>query len=167
MTERNCIDESVLREGGKLFELFWLRPKRHMDKSVTMRLRINKKWSGWKVKDELIASLGLEVGDTISTEITPYYTSGIIDDNNDTDLFASAHAADWLLDNNVGVGTIIDCVVRFAYTSAPIGLKGKIVSKISLIIEKGISVVDVDQKYITESIADPTDISSLLHSFLG
>jgi len=161
--KQNIIEESILRDGGKMFELFWLRPKRYMDKSATMRLRINKKWSGWKMRDELITSIGLEVGDTISTEITPYFTSDIIDEDNDTDLFASAESADWLLENNVGIGTIIDCVVRFVYTNVPIGLKGKAISKISLVMEKGISVVDVDQKYVEESTTDK-NVTSILES---
>lgn len=151
MSDYNSVSENDLREGGKLFEMFWLRPKNYVGKSVPIRLRINKKWGGWKVKDELIESLDLEVGDTISTEITPYLTSGIIDDDDDTDLFASANGADWLLENNVGVGSIIDCVVRFAYTKAPVGLKGKTVNKISLIFEQGLSIVGIDQKYLDDS----------------
>ena len=133
MTEKKIIEEKALEEGGKLFELFWLRPKRYADQTAVMRLRINKKWDGWKLKDELVESLGLEIGDTISTEITPYFTNSIIDDDNDTDLFATAAAADWLLKNNVGIGSIIDCSVRFAYTKVPTGLNERVVNKVSLV----------------------------------
>ena len=83
------ISEEDLKDGGELFALFWLRPGKYAGQKVVIRLRINKKWGGWKLKDELIESTGLKVGDTISTEITPYFTSDIIDDDNDTDLFAS------------------------------------------------------------------------------
>jgi len=83
------ISEEDLKNGGELFELFWLRPGKYAGQKVVIRLRINKKWGGWKLKDEPIESTGLKVGDTISTEITPYFTSDIIDDDNDTDLFGS------------------------------------------------------------------------------
>lgn len=161
----NDVNQKDLQEGGKLFELFWLRPKSYAGKSVPIRLRINKKWGGWKVKDELIRSLNLEVGDTISTEITPLLTSGIIDDDNDTDLFASGNGADWLLENNVGIGTVIDCYVKFVYSNAPVGLNGKSVYKISLVFEKGISVVGVDEDYTTSRDSSP-HINNLLRSIL-
>lgn len=164
--ETNTTNQNDLHEGGKLFELFWLRPKKYTGKSVPIRLRINKKWGGWKVKDELIRSLNLEVGDTISTEITPLLTSGIIDDDNDTDLFASGSGADWLLENNVEVGTVIDCYVKFVYSKAPVGLNGKSIYKISLVFEKGISVVGIDEDYITTSKNNLPHINSLLRTIL-
>lgn len=166
MADNIIVNEAELKEGGKTFEMFWLRPKNYAGKSVPIRIRINKKWGGWKVKDELIRSLDLEVGDTISTEITPLLTTGIIDDDDDTDLFASADGADWLLNNNVGVGTIIDCYVRFAYSKAPVGLNGKTVNKISLIFERGISVVGVDKDYVFSSENDSLHLSSLFKSLL-
>lgn len=160
------INQDDLCKGGKLFELFWLRPKKYTGNSVPIRLRINKKWGGWKVKDELIRSLNLEVGDTISTEITPLLTSGIIDDDNDTDLFASGSGADWLLENNVGVGTVIDCYVKFIYSEAPVGLNGKNVYKISLVFEKGISVVEVDEDYLVATKDSLPHISNFLRTLL-
>lgn len=36
--------EEELREGARLFEGFWLRPKQYANRSVPLRLRINKKW---------------------------------------------------------------------------------------------------------------------------
>ena len=166
MSEKTGISEKELQEGGKLFEMFWLRPNKYAEKTVPLRLRINKKWGGWKVKDELINSIGLEVGDTISTEVTPWFMSGIIDDEDDTDLFASASAADWLLDNQVGVGTIIDVLVRFCYSKAPVGMNGKMVNKISLIMEKGIAVVGIDQEYLAEEKGKSSNINNILRTLL-
>lgn len=157
-TSKVAVTEDDLKKGGEFFEKFWLRPKNYIDKRVAIRLRINKKWGGWKLRDELITSLGLEVGDTISTEITPYFTSDIIDDDNDTDLFASGEGADWLLDNHVVTGTIIDCYVRFSYAKVPLGMHGKEIGKISLVFEKGIRVVGTDNKY---GVAVPDDSMNL------
>jgi hypothetical protein len=55
------ITEKTLRDGALKFEDFWLRPVGLMGEVVPLRLRINGKWSGWKVKDELIGSLGLRI----------------------------------------------------------------------------------------------------------
>lgn len=166
MSEKTAISEKELQEGGRLFEMFWLRPNKYAEKTVPLRIRINKKWGGWKVKDELINSIGLEVGDTISTEVTPYFMSGIIDDEDDTDLFASASAADWLLDNQVGVGAIIDVLVRFCYSKAPVGMNGKMVNKISLVMEEGIAVVGIDQKYLAEEKGNSSNIDNILRTLL-
>ena len=92
--------------------------------------------------------------------------SGIIDDEDDTDLFASASAADWLLDNQVGVGTIIDVLVRFCYSKAPVGMNGKMVNKISLIMEKGIAVVGIDQEYLAEEKGNSSNINNILRTLL-
>ena len=53
MSDFKKITEQELKEGTKLFEGFWLRPKQYVNKTVPLRLRINKKWGGWKIKDEL------------------------------------------------------------------------------------------------------------------
>lgn len=161
-----AVTEGDLKKGGEFFEKFWLRPRNYMDKRVAIRLRINKKWSGWKVRDELITSIGLEVGDTISTEITPYFTSGIIDDDNDTDLFASGAGADWLLDNHVVAGTIIDCYVRFSYAKVPLGMQGKEISKISLVFEEGIRVVGADDNYGVAVSDNSMNLDFLLKNLL-
>lgn len=166
MPDFKNITEEELKEGTKLFEGFWLRPKQYANKIVPLRLRINKKWGGWKIKDELVNSLGLEVGDTISTEVTPQFMSELIDDKNDTDMFASGSGADWLLNNNVGVGTIIDCTVRFVYAKAPIGPNGKEISKVSLVFENGISVVGTDKEYINKQKEGSDDIDDLFRTFL-
>ena len=81
MANNGKVDEDKLKESGKLFEKFWLRPKMYAGEHVPIRLRVNKKWSGWRLKDELIESLNLKVGDTISTKVTPYFMSGIIDED--------------------------------------------------------------------------------------
>lgn len=161
------IKEEDLKNGGRLFELFWLRPKNYAGKEVPLRIRINKKWGGWKVKDELVSSVGLEVGDTISTEITPFFTTGMIDDDAGTDLFASAQGADWLLNNNVKVGSIVDCFVRFSYSSAPVGPNGKDVSLISLVFLQGIAVVGVDNDYCAKDKQKSSDFSDVLKHLLS
>lgn len=145
-------DEMELKKGGKLFEQFWLRPKKYNGQKANIRLRVNTKWGGWKLKDEIIQSLKLEVGNTISTEVTVHFMLGLIDDDDDTDLFASGEAADWLLDNEVKPGTVIDCCVRFVYSKLPIGGNDREIGKISLVFEKGLGIVGNDPAFEKEDV---------------
>ena len=167
MPDFKNITEEELREGARLFEGFWLRPKQYANRSVPLRLRINKKWGGWKIKDELVDSIGLEVGDTISTEVTPQFMSELIDDENDTDMFAAGSGADWLLSNNVGAGTVIDCTVRFVYAKAPIGPYGKEINKVSLVFEDGIRVIGPDKEFINRQKESSDDINDLFRTLLN
>lgn len=162
-----AIDEKDLHNGGELFEMFWLRPKLYKDQTTVIRLRINKKWGGWKLKDELVDMLGLEVGNTISTEVTPFFITGKIDDVDDMDLFASDAGADWLLENDVKIGTIIDCRVRFSYCKAPVGANGKDINKASLIFEEGLNVVGIDDNYIQSGKNGIASIDELLRYLQG
>ena len=149
------LHEDDLKKGGKAFEVFWLRPKKMANEEAVVRIKINKRWGGWKLKDELVRSLGLEVGDTISTEVSVLDGPGLIDDANDTDLFASGTGADWLLDNNIGFGSVIDAKVKFLYAKAPVGgIEGREVWKISLVFVEGYRIIkercSADEEIISE-----------------
>lgn len=145
------VTDEMLKEGAKKYELFWLRPNRFIGEIVPLRLRINTKYGGWKVKDELIRAVGQEVGDTISTEVTIQSRQGLIDDDDDTDLFASGDGADWLLENAPTPGHVVDCYVRFTYCKAPVGQNGKVINKVSLVFVKGIKHVTFDSNYAMAS----------------
>ena len=159
-----------LRQGAELFERFWLQPVRYMDQEVKLRLKINKKFGGWKVKDELVERLGLQVGDCINTEVSVELGPGIIDDDGDTDLFADGKAAEWLVDTvlndtknkNRVEDRVIDCVVRFSYCRAPVGPKEKEINKVTLVLVKGLesngiekreNIGAIGQKYIERLLA--------------
>ena len=138
----NFFSESEREEGAKPFEEFWLRPKKKAGEVVKLRMKITEKWNGWKLKDELVNSLGLVIGDTINTEVSVLDGPGLIETADDTDLFASGEGADWLLDNNIGLGSVIDAEVRFMYSRAPVGgLTGRDVWKLSLVFVKGYAII--------------------------
>lgn len=139
---KETVDIAELEKGAKDFEVFWLRPKKMANNEAVLRMQINKGWGGWKLKDGLVRSLGLAVGDTINTEVSILNAPGLIEDADDTDLFASGEGADWLLENNVGNGSVIDAKVKFIYAKAPVGgLDGREVMKISLVFVEGYCVV--------------------------
>ena len=149
----NAVSEEKLKEGAKKFEMFWLRTKKmsNEDVEVVLRMRINKKWGGWKLKDEVVESVGLEIGDTINTEVSILYGPGLIADSGDTDLFASGEGADWLLENEVSEGSVIDAKVKFIYSKAPVGgTLGKEIWKLSLVLVKGYSIVQKRSQEINQ-----------------
>ena len=90
----------------------------------------------------IVTSLGLMIGDTINTEVSVLEGPGLIDNADDTDLFASGAGADWLLENDIGLGSIIDAKVKIVYSRAPVGGRdGKEVWKISLVFIEGYNIV--------------------------
>lgn len=138
----NQFSEDERKAGAKAFEEFWLRPKKKANSIEKVRMMITKKWNGWKLKDELVNSLGLAIGDTINTEVSILDGPGLIEQADDTDLFASGDGADWLLQNNIGFGSVIDAEVRFVYSRAPVGgLAGREVWKLSLVFIKGYAII--------------------------
>ncbi len=168
---KSDVNEDMLRAGANEFEKFWLRPQRLAGKLVPLRMRLNKKLNGWKVKAELIGALGLTVGDSINTEVSVQLTSGIIDDNGDTDLFADGDAADWLIDQIQSAGTvegcIVDCYARFVYSRAPVGgVNGRQVNTANLVLVEGIRFVGVDNNYALTAKANDQDQTKDLMKFL-
>ena len=166
-TENIEISDVELKKGAYEFERFWLRPHSRAGQIVPLRLRINKRFGGWKLKDELVTALGLTVGDCINTEVTVLFGGNLIDESDDTDLFADGFAADWLLDvvTSAGgpVGCIIDCYVELSYCKAPVGgIAEKMVNKVSLILKKGIRFVTIDPNDKRK-----TELSSILDNILS
>ena len=161
----NCITEEELKAGAFEFERFWLRPIGRAGKVIPVRLRINKRFDGWRLKDELVTAIGLKVGDTISTEVSILFTGGLIDYSDDMDLFADGEAADWLLDcvikDHSPIGCVLDCFVKLSYCEAPVGKDGKKVNKASLILSKGIQFITF------EEIENETSKSELFERILS
>ena len=67
-----------LEKGARDFEVFWLRPQKMANKEVILRMEIKTRWGGWKLKDGLVKSLGLVVGDTINTEVSVLNAPGLM-----------------------------------------------------------------------------------------
>ena len=171
ISDIQAVTEDDLRSGANTFERFWLRPQRVAGRIIPLRLRINRRFGGWKVKDDLIRSVGLSVGDCITTEVSVQLGSNIIDDDGDTDLFADGEGADWIIDqvSSAGIveGCIIDCFVRLVYCRAPVGQNGKMINKASLVFVSGIRFVEIDRNYVITSnrvSSNEQDILELLSS---
>lgn len=166
MSNEYSVTNSDLEKGGKDFEVFWLRPKKMTNAEAILRMQVNQPWGGWKLKDGLVESLGLEVGDTINTEVTVLNGPGLIENADDTDLFASGAGADWLLDNDIGKGSIFEAKVKFVYAKAPVGgLTGRDVWKLSLVFIEGYGInrgrYTQDEKVDFIESLDDMDLSML------
>lgn len=153
LPERNNLYEvdDELKEGAKLCEKFLLLPDRYKNREAKVRLMLRNKFGGWKLKDELVMSLGLTVGDTISTEVSIIGGPGLISEDGHVDLFACGDVANKLLDmacNNKGPeNCIVDCKVRLAYEKAPIASNNKLVLKASMVLEEIVEFVGADDGF--------------------
>lgn len=110
-------DLNALKDSGKLVESFCLRPTKYKDALVTLRLKINKCWNGWRLKYNVIKALGLNEGDTIFTSVTPQFTNGLSNEATDMALFVSGESINWIIENNVTSGVTIDCKVKLSYVN--------------------------------------------------
>ncbi len=110
-------DLNALKDSGKLVELFCLRPTQYKDKTVTLRLKINKCWNGWRIKHNMLKKLNLKYGDTICTLVTPQFTKGLSNEVKDMMLFVSGDGINWITEHDVTAGSTIDCEVKFSYVN--------------------------------------------------
>lgn len=153
LPERNNLYEvdEELEEGAKLCEKFLLLPDRYKDRETKVRLMLRNKFCGWTLKDELVVSLGLTVGDTVSVEVSIIGGPGLISENGDVDLFACGDVANSLLDiacsNKGPENCIVDCKVRLTYEKAPITSSNKLVFKAFVVLEEIIDFVGVDDGF--------------------
>lgn len=161
------INDSDLENGAREFEVFCLRPKKMASKETVLRMKITQKWGGWRLKDELVVSMGLEVGDTINAEVYILNGPGLIKDEENIDLFASGEAADWLLENDVGYGSVIDAKVKFVYVKVPVGQNGKEVWTASLILLEGYNVIAPRSNDIDTDQSDEPHSLEVLRRLLG
>lgn len=86
-------------------------------------------------------------------------------DVNNVDLFASGEGADWLIDNKVGAGDVIDCQVKLSYISIPGRSQSCTeIPAVSLIFEKGLAVIARN----TDSIKDGNELlESILQTLVS
>jgi hypothetical protein len=135
------ITDEELSNGADIYERCYLRPNRYKGKEVFLRMRTNTRFNGNRLKDELVASIGLRIGDTISTDVTVLFGKGLIGQVDDMDLFADGEAADWLMENAFELGTVFDGLVKLSYAQSPTGRDEKMIYLLRLVLVKGLRVV--------------------------
>lgn len=91
-------------------------PNRYQNREAIIPLKITSGFAGWRLKDELVMSLGLTLGDTIEcdTNVVDSDVNQMLSDSlKEIDLFADGDNATWLVDNVTHKGSIIKAYVKF------------------------------------------------------
>lgn len=150
-------------DGAKLFKKFVKRPARYKNQDAILRVRLDGQYGGWRLRDELYKAFGFEPGHALF--LNDVYTLGVKPDVADiiwtVDCFADGDAADWLDNNEVEQGAIIEGKFRFGYEKVKKSGRASVNADVedafiaNLIMLEGISVVsrDVPVNFTSDSIA--------------
>lgn len=139
-------------EGAKAYRNFVRRPERYKGSLLTLRVRMDGLYGGWRIKDELFDAYGMPRGDALY--LNDLWVLGIdkIDVDDDVwniDAFAQGDAADWLDRNEVTQGTIFEGRFLTGYKlvrdiTSRGGDKSVDAMVARLILVEGIRVIDRD-----------------------
>lgn len=120
-TTSSSITEEYIN-GAKAYRNFVRRPERYKNTLMTLRVRMDGKYGGWMLKDELYEAFDMPKGDALY--LNDLWVLGI--DNIDVDIaawqidcFACGESADWLDRNDVTQGTIFEGRFMTAYKKVP------------------------------------------------
>lgn len=172
-TTDNPVDEYI--NGVKSYRNFVRRPERYKECLMTLRVRMDGKYSGWKLKDELFEAFGMPKGDALY--LNDLWVLGL--DNIDVDIdeweidcFATGDAADWLDNNDVTQGTVFEGKFLTKYKWVPqIAGRGRGSEPVDAMIAKlilieGIKVVERNVSVKT-SPEPEEDLRSLLKHIMA
>lgn len=147
LLEKQNISEDQYKAGVILFKRFMLLPERYKDMEATLRVRLDGKFGTWLVREALFEAYGLDRGDTIfcnDVSVLGVDFSDIDEESATIDMFAEGKSADWIIDNNVTLGSIIEAKFMFAYEYVE-GSKEKGYKKAVLIMRVGNSIIGQDK----------------------
>lgn len=92
---------------------FILRPAKYQGFEGILTMRVTSELSGSELKDDIVKSFGLELGDTLSAYIDILSDDGRKINNRRMSVYADGEYADWL--EKVSIGSIIKAQVKTAY----------------------------------------------------
>lgn len=135
--------------GASQFRDFVRRPARHKGELITLRVRMDGLFGGWRLRDEQVSSFGMKPGDVLY--LNDLWVLGYDDIDVETlnwsmDCLAQGDAAEWLDSNNVTKGSVFEGQFMTAYerisnaTSRGVNETDAWIAK--LILVKGISVIE-------------------------
>lgn len=105
-------------EGAKAYRNFVRRPERYNGSLLTLRVRMDGLYGGWRIKDELFDAYGMSRGDALYLNdlwVLGFDRIDVDEDIWNIDAFAQNDAADWLDRNDVTQGTIFEGRFLTAY----------------------------------------------------
>lgn len=108
--------------GVKEYRNFIRRPERYKNTLITLRVRMDGKYGGWLLKDELFEVFEMPKGDALY--LNDLWVLGL--ENIDVDMsawiidcFAAGNAADWLDQNEITQGTVFEGRFMTKYKKVP------------------------------------------------
>lgn len=147
-TEIQAAHKDIYKDGAVTYRRFVLLPERYKDRDAVLRIRFDGKFGTWLVREALFDAFGLNRGDTLfcnDVSVLGVDFSDIDDDATTIDMFAEGKCADWILDNNITLGSIIEAKFRLAYEFVQ-GDKRSGYKKAVLIMKEGLSVIGKDER---------------------
>lgn len=151
--------------GAKAYRNFVRRPERYKGSLLTLRVRMDGLYGGWRLKDELYDAYGMPRGDALY--LNELWVLGLDNIDVDADIweidaFAQGEAADWLDRNEVTQGTVFEGRFLAEYKLVPKSASrgdsiaiDALIAK--LILVEGIRVIEQGAKIRTKG-----DIRNLL-----
>jgi len=131
------------KEGALAYKRFILLPERYRDREAILRIRFDGKFGTWLVREALFDAYGLNRGDTLfcnDISVLGVDYSDIDDDSVTIDMFAEGKCADWILDNELTVGSIVEVKCSFAYEFVQ-GPEREGYKKAVLIMKEGLRII--------------------------
>lgn len=155
--------------GASKFEKFLIRPGIYKDQTAALRVRMDGRFGGWKLRESLFKAFGFEPGKAMF--LNDIFVLGkderIVDEECWlVDCFADGEAAEWLETNNVGPGTVFEGEFKFVYSIVPKvadsrGGSGPVDAYIAnLVFVRGIRIVE--QGVPAPTSHEPDDLKQLL-----
>lgn len=123
---------------------FLLRPARYQDIEIEVTMKVVSELSGSTLKDDIVKSLGLELGNTLSVDVNILRENGTLLSNRRISIYADKENADWL--ENVSSGNVIRANVKTAFceikelSSWDEGRILRNTSYLGLIVKRGLDV---------------------------
>ena len=99
----------------KTINKFLLRPSKYQGIEVTLTMKVLSEIKGSTLKDELVKTLGLELGDTLSVDVNILKNDRTLLSDRKIAIYADKDNADWL--ENVSLGNVIRAKVKTAFCS--------------------------------------------------
>ena len=154
----NVVNEYIM--GAKSYRNFVRRPERYKENLMTLRVRMDGKYGGWMIKDDLFEVFDMPKGDALY--LNDLWVLGLNTIDVDVaawqiDCFATGDAADWLDDHEVTQGTVFEGKFLTKYKRVPrIAGRGKgnepvdaMIAKLILI--EGVKVVERNASVMVSS----------------
>lgn len=147
--EKISIDTSkvLANQGGDsedTIRKFLLRPVRYQGLEIELSMQVISELTGSTLKDDIVKTLGLELGNTLSVDVNVLEKDGTILTDRKISVYADKENADWL--EGVSPGNVIRAKVKTAFcaikelSSWDEGRILRNTSYLGLIITKGVEI---------------------------